>query len=179
VPAEPEEAPRPLEVLAPVPPVPPVSPDPKGGARHRSEVLFGAVLIGVSFLVVGTALTTTRFTGPPFAEAGRNGTATIERCTERGPITLHGFGYYRRCTVTVDWNIDGPERLTIDQPGFFVTDPGDRIGDSFDIGQNGAAYSRPEVPERRWVTMIAWVVGLLGLLPLLALGGYLGQIIRA
>jgi hypothetical protein len=173
VPFEPDKAPVVIDMLGEPSPPPP---------RQRNgwtEALFAAVLVGVSFLLVGTALTTARFTGPDYAKADRTGTATVERCTERGPITLHGFGYYRRCAVTVAWNLRGPDRVTIDQPRFFDADPGDRIGDSFAMGRNGGTYSRPEVPHRRWVTVLGWGIGLLGLLPLLALAIYLRQLPRA
>ncbi len=151
---------------------------PEAEVRRRAwwNEVFGAVLLlGVSFLLVGTALTVGRFSGHDFGAAKRVGTATVESCELRGPLTLKGFGYYDRCTVSIR---PGPAgTVTIDRPGFFA---GVRVGDAFEIGDNGHGnYSRAEVPHRAWVTWVAWIIALLGAIPLLVAAVYLRSSLRA
>jgi hypothetical protein len=176
VPVEPDDAPRTIEVLPDQ--AAEVATEPAAAVHHgtRWNAAFGAVLlIGVSFLLVGTALTVARFSGYDHGAARRVGIATIERCSLRGPISLNGFGYYDRCTVSVVWNNGSPSRVTIDKPGFFAEDNGERVGDTVDIGENRGGYSRPEFPERPWITLLARLIALLGLLPAVAAAVYLRQ----
>jgi hypothetical protein len=130
----------------------------------------------VTFLLVGTALTVGRFAGRDFADARRTGRATVEECTLRGPVTMNGFGYHDRCTVAILWMSGDTSRATIDKPGFFE---GARVGDSFDIGDNGGGYSRPGTAERHGVAVAARLIGALGLLPLLAAAIYLREGLHA
>ncbi|GIE93272.1 DUF6346 domain-containing protein [Paractinoplanes rishiriensis] len=177
MPVNPDEAARTIEVLPERPAVPRPAPTPE--MRRRAwfnATLAAALLVGVSFLLVGTALTVGRFAGKNYQDARRTGTAAIERCSLRGPVTLNGFGYHDRCTVTATWETGETVRVTIDKPGFF--DDGDRVGDRFEIGENPGGYSRPGTAERSWVRAAAWAVGLLGLLPLLAAGLYLRPILH-
>lgn len=178
MPVNPDEVlPYTVEVLPQRAPGPDVDPEVEVRRRAWWNEVFGAVmLIGVSFLLVGTALTISRFSGPDYGEARRTGTAAIERCTVRGPISLKGFGYHDRCTVAVTWNVGSPSRVTIDKPGFFSSD--ERVGDIIQIGENQGGYSRPSLPERTWVYLLSWFIALLGLLPLVAAAVYLRQSFR-
>ena len=112
------------------------------------------------------AATVGRFTGADFDEASRRGTATVEQCERRGPITWQGFGYFDACTLRITWTDGAGPRVLIDDPGFMK---GERPGDKFEIGQNqgarGAiAYSRPEVPPRGWVTAVTVLLAIMAFL---------------
>lgn len=127
----------------------------------------GVLVLLVLAVVLGlTAATIGRFTGADFDDADRHGTATVERCERRGPITWKGFGYFDQCTVGIEWSDGAGPRVLIDEPGFMK---GEKAGDTFEIGQNsgsrgGVSYSRPELPDRDWVTWIAVLVGVLAFL---------------
>ncbi|MEV4343490.1 DUF6346 domain-containing protein [Actinoplanes sp. NPDC049596] len=95
-------------------------------------------------------MTIGRFTGHDFADARRTGTATVQQCERRGPITLDSFGNYGQCTVTIAWTSGPSSRVLIDKPGFFT---GENPGDTFEIGEHTGrrgciGYSRPELPDR-------------------------------
>jgi hypothetical protein len=179
VPVDRDDVPRQTIEVLPKPTLEFAEVAPEAEVRRRAwwnEVFGTVVLLGVSFLLVGTALTIGRFSGPDYGDAKRFATATIESCELRGPLTLKGFGYYDRCTVSIGWQ-SGPAGVTIDRPGFIV---GDRVGDTFEIGDNGHGnYSRAEVPHRAWVTWIAWTIALLGAIPLLVAAVYLRGSMRA
>ncbi|WIM96979.1 DUF6346 domain-containing protein [Actinoplanes oblitus] len=130
-------------------------------------VLLALGLLAVSFLLIATAMTVSRFTGADFADADRTGVATVERCERRGPVSLSGFGYYNVCTVSIGWS--GRSSVKIDKPGFFTDE---KPGDTFTIGENPGSrgrvgYSRAEVPDRGWVTFIGVVIFGAGLIPVL------------
>jgi hypothetical protein len=165
-----------IEVL----PKPPLEVAPEVDVRRRAwwnEVFGAVVLLGVSFLLVGTALTIGRFSGPDFGDAKQQATATIESCQLRGPLTGKGFGYYDRCTLSIVWRPGPADRVVIDKPGFIVDD---RVGDTFVIGDNGHGhYSRVELPHRAWVSWVAWAIALLGAVPLLVAAIYLRGSLRA
>jgi hypothetical protein len=143
--------------------------------------LFGIViLLAVSFVLIATAMTIGRFTGHDFADARRTGTATVERCERRGPIRLDSFGYYDECTITIAWNGGPSSRVLIDKPGFFK---GEKPGDTFQIGEHTGSrgsigYSRPELPERGWVTAIGIALWIVGALPLLMVFYYLRGLLK-
>ncbi|MDT4991870.1 MAG: hypothetical protein QOH97_1762 [Actinoplanes sp.] len=135
-----------------------------------NDVLGVVILLALSFLLTGAAMTIGRFTGHDFADARRTGTATVEQCERRGPVSLKGFGYWKQCTVTIEWNGGPSSRVLIGKPGFFK---GDKQGDIFQIGEHTGSrgsigYSRPELPERGWVTAIGLGLGLIGVLPAIA-----------
>lgn len=146
-----------------------------------TDLLAVMILLVVSWLLISAALTLARFTGNSLADAHRRGTATIERCERRGPVTLlHGFGFYDQCTVSIAWSSGYPTRVVIAKPGFFR---GDRPGDTFEIGENTGSrgrigYSRAALPERTWITVIAGVLDVIGALILLAVLVYLWRTLR-
>lgn len=138
------------------------------------------ILLAFSLVVTVSAMTIGRFTGYDFADARRTGTATIEQCDRRGPVSLKGFGYWQQCTVTVAWNGGPASRVLIDKPGFFN---GEKPGDTFQIGEHTGSrgsigYSRPELPDRGWVTAIGIGLWIIGLLPALAVFFVLRQAIK-
>lgn len=137
------------------------------------------ILLALSAVLLGAAATVSRWTGAPYDEARKVGTATVEECERRGPISLKGFGFYDRCTLEVRWGT-GPSRLVIDDPGFMM---GEKPGDQFQIGENSGfrgsiSYSRPELPDRGWVGAIAFVFGLLAVLPFLGVLVYIKEKVR-
>ncbi|GIF25739.1 hypothetical protein BJ973_004014 [Actinoplanes tereljensis] len=138
------------------------------------------ILLALSFVLIATSMTIGRFTGHDFADARRTGTATVEQCERRGPISLDGFGYYDQCTVTIAWNNGPSSRVLIDKPGFFK---GEKPGDTLQIGEHTGSrgsigYSRPELPDRGWVTAIGIALWIIGALPLMAVLFYLREIFR-
>jgi hypothetical protein len=148
--------------------------------RPMMNALGVLILLAVAFLLVGTALTIGRFTGNNLDDARRRGTATVESCSKQGPISLKGFGFYDSCTVTIQWNTGPTSRVRIAKPGFFQ---GEKPGDSFEIGENTGSrgrigYSRAALPDRGYVTVLAAIIGILGVLPLLAVAFYLREIIK-
>ena len=140
--------------------------------RWYTSLLALLVLLFASWLLISCAFTLGRFTGNSLSDARQRGTATVEQCLRRGPVTLwHGFGFYRECTVTVTWADGSRNDLTISKPGFFTKD---KPGDTFEIGQNTGSrgrvgYSRAELPERTWVAVVAGVLDVVGALLLLAI----------
>ena len=131
----------------------------------------GVLILLILAVVFGlTAATIGRFTGADFDDADRRGTATVEQCERRGPVTWKGFGYFDQCTVDITWSDGAGPRVVIDEPGFMK---GEKPGDTFEIGQTsgsrgGVSYSRPELPDRDWVT---WAAVLVGVLAFLCAGG--------
>lgn len=63
-----------------------------------------AVLVGVvSLLGALTVMTVTdTFSGGP--DAAATGTAQVVQCTEKGPVSLAGLGYFHRCEADVSWD---------------------------------------------------------------------------
>jgi hypothetical protein len=148
--------------------------------RWLNNVLGVVILLVLAFVLGATAMTIARFTGRDFQDARLRGTATVEQCERRGPVSLKGFGYYQRCTVDIDWDTAAGIRVAIDKPGFFTNA---KPGDTFEIGQNTGSrgsigYSRPELPNRGWVTLIAAIIGFLALLPFLAAVTYVWSSIK-
>jgi len=155
-------------------------------ARRRrghwyTDVLAVAVLLFVSWLLISSALTLARFTGNSLDDARRRGTATVEECHRRGPVTLlHGFGFYRECTVSIAWTSGYPSRVVISKPGFFTDE---KPGDTFEIGENTGSrgrigYSRADLPQRTWITVIAGIIDVIGALLLLTVLFYLWRSLR-
>ncbi|MET0425547.1 MAG: DUF6346 domain-containing protein [Actinoplanes sp.] len=149
-------------------------PEPAGETVSRSRSAAGSALVVVvlllaGLLLVGVALTLGRFTGADYAEARRQGVATVQECERRGPVTLNGFGYFDQCTVEIAWATGPSSRVLLDEPGFIR---GEKPGDTFEIGENSGsrgslAYSRPELPDRSWLGWLAAFVGFLGAVPVL------------
>ncbi|GAA2884485.1 hypothetical protein Acy02nite_17680 [Actinoplanes cyaneus] len=127
------------------------------------------IILAIAYVLLATAMTVARFTGPDFADARRTGKAEVLGCERRGPVGLKGFGFYEACTVSIPWG--SRRRVTIDKPGFFTDEkPGDTIVIGENPGSRGnVGYSRPELPSRGWVTLIAAVIGFIGVLPILVL----------
>jgi hypothetical protein len=151
------------------------------GGHWYTDLLALAILLAVSWLLISSALTLARFTGNSLDDAGRRGTATVEQCDRRGPITvLHGFGFYRECTVSIAWNTGSHSRVAIDKPGFFRDD---KAGGTVEIGQNTGSrgrlgYSRAALPDRPWITVVAGVLDVVGALVLLAVVFYLWRSVQ-
>ncbi|WP_127498963.1 DUF6346 domain-containing protein [Actinoplanes solisilvae] len=144
---------------------------PARAVDERRGTAWGSALGVLILLVLAAvfallAMTAGRFTGPDFGDADRQGTATVEQCEQRGPVTWKGLGYYDACTVRITWNDGAGPRLLINDPGFFK---GEKPGDKIEIGQNqgtrgAVSYSRPEVPSRGWVTAMTVLFGALSVL---------------
>jgi hypothetical protein len=154
--------------------------DEKRTGTFLGSVLGVVILLALSFVLLATAMTIGRFTGADYDDATLRGTATVEACRRRGPVSLNGFGFYDRCTVRIVWNDGLSFRVVIDDPGFIK---GEKPGETFQIGQNSGSrgstsYSRPEVPDRDWVAWIGAFFGFLAVLPLLAVLGYLRETIK-
>ncbi|MEV6850117.1 DUF6346 domain-containing protein [Actinoplanes sp. NPDC051411] len=138
------------------------------------------ILLAISAVLLGTAETVARFSRPDYNDARDHGTATVEQCQRRGPITIKGFGYYNRCTVKVTWDGGLKSRIDLDKPGFL---PGAKPGDTFKIGENqgsrgSVGYSRPDLPSRGWVAWMAGLIALVGILPLFAVIYYLKSVVK-
>ena len=145
-----------------------------GSALGVLVLLLLAVIFGLTAATIG------RFTGADFNDADRRGTATVEQCQRRGPITWKGFGYFQQCTVDIEWTDGAGPRVLIDEPGFIK---GEQPGDTFQIGQNSGSrgsigYSRPELPARGWVTAAAILAGILAFLCAAAVYLYIRQTIK-
>jgi Family of unknown function (DUF6346) len=153
----------------------PVAEVKRGGLLNK--VLGVVILLALSAVLAGVAMTIARYTGPDIGDAVRRGTATVEQCERRGPVSFDGFGYFHQCTVKIAWNTGPASRVVIDKPGFFTNE---RPGDTFEIGQNTGSrgrvgYSRAELPDRGWVTSISAVLLFFAVLPLLAVVVYLRE----
>jgi hypothetical protein len=148
--------------------------------RWWNNTLGVIVLLALSFVLTATAMTIGRFTGHDFADARRTGTATVEQCERRGPVSLKGFGYWQQCTVSVAWNGGPSSFVLINEPGFIK---GEKPGDTFKIGEHrgsrgSVGYSRPELPARGWVTAVGIILWIIGFLPALAVFFYLRESIK-
>jgi hypothetical protein len=124
------------------------------------------ILLAVGAVFLMLSLTVGRFTGADYNDAARHGTATVETCERHGPISRKGFGYYEVCTVDITWDDGAGPRVLINDPGFFK---GEKPGDKIQIGQNqgtrgAVSYSRPEVPDRGWITAVTVLLGVLAAL---------------
>lgn len=123
------------------------SPRPAPGGRRMPA--WGLLLVTVAgWLVFNAGTTIGRHTGDDFTVEPLKGTATVERCERRGPVTLfEGFGFYQACYLWVEWDRKGireryaSERVLVDEAGFFQ---GEKPGDRFRIGYG---ISRAELPE--------------------------------
>ncbi|MFI5492511.1 DUF6346 domain-containing protein [Actinoplanes sp. NPDC051859] len=141
----------------------------------------GVLILLVLAAVFGMlAMTAGRFTGPDYGDASRRGTAIVEQCERRGPITWEGFGYYHACTVDITWNDAAGPRVVIDDPGYFK---GEKPGDKIEVGQNqgtrgAVSYSRPEVPSRGWVTAVTVLFAVVAFVCIGAVYLFLRQTIR-
>ncbi|MBO3737895.1 DUF6346 domain-containing protein [Actinoplanes flavus] len=140
----------------------------KGGALRTTALLTGIVL--VSLMLVGTGITFVRLAGRDFGDAERVGWATVGSCTEHGPITNQGFGYWDSCRVTIRWD-DGTATRLINDGDFTATDVGRQVR----VGYLGTEkyrvkLAREDTPARPWLTWIGVAVGIIGGLPLLIIG---------
>ncbi|MFC6568950.1 DUF6346 domain-containing protein [Actinoplanes utahensis] len=114
----------------------------------RRMPTWGLLLATVAgWLVFNAGATIGRHTGGDFGDASVEGTATVERCERRGPLTvLQGIGFYDVCYLWVEWDREGwrqypAERILVEEAGFFKGEqPGDRI-------RIGYGISRPELRE--------------------------------
>ncbi|MDI6101795.1 DUF6346 domain-containing protein [Actinoplanes sp. NEAU-A12] len=137
--------------------------------RRSVRTLVLLALLGLALFNAGTTIG--RHTGPDFARAAPKGTATVEQCQRRGPLTLfEGVGFYDSCLVWAQWSDGRSERLRIDDAGFFR---GEKPGDTLRIGYD---MSRPEV--RHWSALQLVMYLLCGLGGLLFVGTALALIGR-
>ena len=137
--------------------------------RQRGGKLGSAAAFIVIAMLAATLLslcvTLIRLAGHDFADASRTGQATATYCTEQGPVTSRGFGYWHRCVATIRWEDGGTDRVVIDD----VFTPAD-IGEPVRVGDVGEHRGRKELARedtsaRPWLTWIGVVVGILALLP--------------
>jgi hypothetical protein len=123
--------------------------------RSSVRQLLLLALLGLALFNAGTTIG--RFTGPDFGQASPKGTATVEQCQRRGPLTLvDGVGFYDSCLVWTEWDNGRSERLRIDDPGFFR---GERPGDTVRIGYG---IARPEVGHWSALELVMYILGGLG-----------------
>src|ERR1700754_3409351 len=66
----------------------------KAGGTWWGSALGVLILLVLAALLGGAAVTISRFTGPDYNAADRQGTATVQQCQRFGPITWQGFGFY-------------------------------------------------------------------------------------
>ncbi|GAB1688682.1 DUF6346 domain-containing protein [Krasilnikovia sp. M28-CT-15] len=137
----------------------------KGGALRTAVFLI--VVIGLAAGLFGVAVTLNRLAGDDIADARRLGTATVKFCERAGPVTNKGFGYWDRCTATVDWEGGGVERLTV---GAVFTS--DDIGKPVRVGDLGNYRTSrklvlADAPYRPWLGWIGIAIGLVGFVPCL------------
>ncbi|MBB2940631.1 hypothetical protein FB565_000335 [Actinoplanes lutulentus] len=148
----------------------------RGGKLGSAAFLAGIVLLAAALL--STCVTLIRLSGHDFAEASRTGQATVAHCTEQGPVTTRGFGYWYRCVSTIRWDDGGTDRLVIDE----VFTPADigravRVGD---VGEHRGSreLAREDTPARPWLTWIGVTVGIIGLLPTFLVAMILRELLR-
>lgn len=103
----------------------------------------GYLLRCVGYLVMGAATllgaltlmtVTDTFSGGP--DAAATGSAQVRECTEMGPVSLAGLGYYYRCEADVSWEDGGSTRESF-YPGQLSPD---------DRGEAVPVFS-PNLPE--------------------------------
>ncbi|GIE74163.1 hypothetical protein Aph02nite_01130 [Actinoplanes philippinensis] len=139
-----------------------------GDRRRPSRLRDTAFLAGIvvlSLLLVGVSTTLIGMAGRDFRDAQRTGSATVESCDRRGPVTNRGLGYRERCTVTIGWDDGTATRLTDD--GTFTSSD---IGSPVRVGYLGThrytlELAREDTPHRPWFTWIGGLVGLIAVVP--------------
>ncbi len=132
-------------------------------------LLAGAVLL--------TALTLSRLGGEEFSDDHRTGTAHVTQCTEQGPVTSRGFGYWERCTVKVDWDNGLHDTLSLEA----VLTSAD-IGTDIRISErnvstrtksgfkrNDKTYAVEDAPTRPWLARAGFVLSLIAIIPFILL----------
>lgn len=137
----------------------------KGGAGRSAAFLTGIVLLAAA--LIGSSVTLVRMAGRDMADAERAGRAAVETCTEHGPVTNRGFGYWERCTASITWD-DGTVDRSVTDAIFSSADIGTevRVGD---VGEyrTSKKLAREDTPARPWLAWIGYLVGFLGVLPAL------------
>lgn len=128
-------------------------------ATHEASMRSVLLLPLVGWLVFNAGTTIGRYSGPDYAAAPLRGTGTVEKCERRGPFTLvDGFGSYDVCYLWVEWDRGEPERVIVDDPGFFQ---GEKPGDTVRIGYG---ISRPEVSHWSVLELLKWAFAGIGAL---------------
>lgn len=80
------------------------TPSAQRSRQHYLLRFVGYLVVGVlSLLTALTLMTVTdTFSGGP--DAAATGTAQVRQCTEMGPVSLAGLGYFHRCEADVAWD---------------------------------------------------------------------------
>lgn len=135
----------------------------EGSALRSAAFLVGIILLATALF--GTSITLTRLAGKDYGDAKRTGHAAVDSCTEHGPITNRGFGYWERCSVTIRWD-DGTVTPLIADAVFTSADIGAdvRVGDLGEY-RTSKKLAREDTPQRPWLIWIGFVVGFLGVIP--------------
>jgi hypothetical protein len=148
----------------------------KGGAV-RSTVFLVLLVVVVAGLF-GLAITLSRLAGNDFADAQRQGRAQVSRCSQHGPITNKGFGYWDRCTATIAWDDGTTDRITADAV-FKSADIGTDVRVA-DLGKYRQAQelARADAPHRPWLAWIGYLVGAIAFVPGLILTLIVRELVR-
>ena len=140
---------------------------PAGAARFSAPRTAAFFVLSALLTVVltGTGFTITRMAGDDFDDARRAGWASVNYCREHGPVSMRGFGYWHRCSVTVRWDDGDLQSLTSD--GSFTSaevDQNIRVGD---LGRHRTRtiIAREDTPARPWFAWIGVPISLAAIMP--------------
>lgn len=137
--------------------------------RRRSGPLRSFVFMLALFVVaaglLGLAVTLNRWAGEDMGAGSRPGQALVSACTERGPVTNRGFGYWQSCEARVVWDDGDAEDVTIG--AIFTTAD---VGDTVEVGDLGThrgdrQLARADEPYRAWLGWLSYAVGAVAVLP--------------
>ncbi|GAA4957262.1 DUF6346 domain-containing protein [Actinoplanes utahensis] len=143
--------------------------DRRKGSTLRDVTVLALILV-LSFLVMGSGFTLLRSAGRDFSASERLGWASVTACAEHGPISTKGFGYWGTCRIVIRWD-DGTTDRLVNDADFSDAD----IGREIRIGYVGEhryqlELAREDAPYRPWLTWIGVVVALVGGIPLFIIG---------
>jgi uncharacterized membrane protein YcjF (UPF0283 family) len=108
--------------------------------QKENKLLSALVLAGIALLaagLIGAGVTLVRMAGFDYGDARRTGQANVKRCTEQGPVTNMGFGYWHRLVRVADV---GEHRYSLE-------------------------IAREDTPARPWLTWIGALVFLISVPP--------------
>lgn len=151
--------------------------DRRRGGAVRSTVFLVLVIV-VAAGLFGVAVTLTRLAGKDFGDAQRQGRAQVTSCTQHGPISNKGFGYWDRCTATITWEGGATDRVTVSAV-FKTSDIGTevRVGDLGNY-RTSKELARADASHRPWLAWIGYAVGVIAFMPALVAILILRELLR-
>lgn len=149
----------------------------EGSAAQSILFLTGVIMLAAALL--GCAVTLNRIAGKDIAAAKRLGRATVTACQQHGPVTNQGFGYWDRCTVTIEWANGQANRMTVDAV-FTSADVGRtvRVGDLGNY-RTSKQLARADSHPSPWLTWVGYALGILALLPVFIAVMFLRELVRS